>query len=133
MPGIVEGDQPCRRLSRIWSDDITDCCRCTLLEAARLALDRKKWKWIIGPPGPWVIMNRDHSFPRKRSVNSVWCFAKFYGSPRQITVNSAVDSQPKENQLCCSKYQIFCYLLVYISCHVCLLRGWRSLSAIKWG
>ena len=43
-----------------------------------------------------------------KCVNSVWHFVKFVGLPWQITVNSKVHSQLKENQLCCY------YLLVLI-------------------
>jgi len=33
----------------------------------------------------------------------VWHFVKFCGLLQQITVNTAVNSQLKENQCCCSK------------------------------
>jgi len=41
----------------------------------------------------------DYCFPRKNSANSAWHFVKFCNLPRQITVNSAVDSRPKECRL----------------------------------
>jgi len=45
---------------------------------------------------------RDQSIPWKNYVNSV-C-----GSLQQISVNSTVNSQLKENQLSCSKYPTVC-------------------------
>jgi len=38
----------------------------------------------------------------------------------QITDNSAVDSQPKENQLWCSKYPIYCCVLQYLFHVMCI-------------
>ena len=62
----------------------------------------------------YKLIRRDQSFPLKNSVNSAGKLVKFHGSPQQITVNSAVDSQLKENQLCCSK----CIILLFVSIHV---------------
>jgi len=55
----------------------------------------------------------------------MWHFVKFCGSLWQITVNSTVASQLKENQLCCSKYPIYCLLLVLMSHHMRWLR-WQT-------
>jgi len=61
--------------------------------------------------------NACHIFRQKSSRNSARHFVKFCRSPPQITVNSVVDSQLKENELCCLKCPVYCYLLLFLSCH----------------
>ena len=49
-----------------------------------------------------LMFRGDPSFPQENSLNRTWHFFIICGSPWQITVNSAVESQLKESQLCCS-------------------------------
>jgi len=48
-------------------------------------------------------------------VNSAWCFAKFRGLPWQIQDNSVIDNHLNENQFSCSKYLIYCHLLMLLA------------------
>ena len=48
MLGMVEGDRPCGRPAKRWSDDIVEWCGCSLPEAVRLTNNRQRWRELTG-------------------------------------------------------------------------------------
>jgi len=51
MLGMVNGNRPCGRPAKRWSDDIVDWCGCSLPEAVQLANDRQSSRRVTGLNG----------------------------------------------------------------------------------
>ena len=80
------------------------------------------------------LVVRDGSFPPNNPVNFALYFVNLRGSLQPyITVNSAVNSQLKENQICCSEYPMYidCYYSLVLTVNISVTTGNLAINTVN--